>query len=291
MNPADSALLRKINLTTSRTAVKQNAHIGISTATNAVVVESRAFMATMQAFAAKAWAATRMQKVLDVLTFVAIMHNVSMLSRNVGQTFLELVGQGVQAVGIRDEENNVIDINEVVSDSVEGLLKNILGLERYEGISETWNKANRIISSASAVIWTVRSMADAGQDLMEWVGENTGRVGNALKRWRVVGENAYPDMSERAQSAHRMRSRFSKLTGAAENIEDRLSTYSQATSTVIEFQEESSELLQNYGTFRESIINGVPDPWTDNVPVKEANAQDKANSLAPSINVSDSQQG
>jgi hypothetical protein len=248
-------------------------------------------MESVNQFMRKAWETTRIQKVLDLLTFIGVMHNVAMLSRNVGETFLEVVGQGLQAVGIRDEENNVIDVNEVVGDNVEGLLKNVLGVERYNGVSEAWNKANRIISTASAVIWSVRSIADAGQDLMEWTAENTGRIGNALKRWRVVGEDAYPDMSESAKAQHRMRNRFDKVTGALDNAEDRISVFGQATSGVIEIQEETNELAQNFGQFRESVINGVPDPWADNVPIKEANDEDKANSLAPNIEVSDSQKG
>ncbi|MGB5974519.1 MAG: hypothetical protein WBG38_14440 [Nodosilinea sp.] len=246
---------------------------------------------SVNTFMRKAWEATRMQKVLDVLTFVGVMHNVSMLSRNVGETFLEVVGQGIQAVGIRDEENQIIDVNEVVRSNVEGLLKNVLGVARYNGISENWNKANRIISSASAVIWTIRSISDSTQDLMEWVAENTGKIGNALKRWRVVGENAYPEMSERAKAQHRMRSRFDKVTGAAENAEDRISVFGQATSNVIEIQQETNELAENFGQFKESVVNGFPDPWLPNAPLQEKESQDKAASLAPEINVSDSQKG
>lgn len=250
-----------------------------------------AYLVKMQQFAEKAWETTRMQKVLDVLTFIGVMHNVSMLSRNLGQTFLEVVGQGIQAVGIRDEENKVIDVNEVVSENVEGLLKNTLGVETYNGINQAWNKANRIISSASAVIQTIRSIGDSTAELMEWVAENTGRIGNGLKRWRVVGEKAYPDMSESAQAHYKGRGRFDKLTGTLTNAEDRLSVYEQATSTVIELEEETSELIQNYGEFRKSVIEGVPDPWADNQPIKEANDADKAASTAPNIEVSDSQKG
>lgn len=245
----------------------------------------------VDAFATQAWKTTRMQKILDVMTFVGVMHNVSMLSRDVGETFLELVGQGLQAAGIRDEENKVIDVQEVFSENVEGLLINTLGVERYRGLSAAWNKANRIVSSASSVIWTVRSIADASQDLSEWTAENTGRIGNALKRWGVVGENAYPTMSESAKAQHRMRSRFDKLTGGIENVEDRLSTYTQATSSVIEIQEETSELTQNFAEFKKSVEEGIPDPWLDNAPIKTADDQAKADSTSPPIDVSDSQKG
>lgn len=250
-----------------------------------------AYLQKMQAFAEKAWKATQMQKVLDVLTFIGVMHNVSMLSRNVGETFLEVVGQGIQAAGVRDEEGNVLDVPEIVGDATESFLRRVLGSDRYDGINEAWNKANRIISSASAVIWTVRSIADASQDLMEWIGENTGKIGNALKRYGVVGERSYPWMSENPQTQHRMRTRFSKLTGALEATEDRISVYGQATSTVIELQEELGEAEYNFGQLRESVVNGIPDPWADNNPVKTFFDDNKAASEAPDIDPASTQKG
>jgi hypothetical protein len=242
-------------------------------------------------FMRKAWEMTRMQKVLDVLTFIGVMHNVSMLSRDVGETFFQLVSQGVQAVGIRDEEDNVIDVGQVIGKSVENLLKGILGEAVYNGIGEAWNKANRIISSASAVIWTIRSISDASLDLMEWIGENTGRIGNALKRWGVVGERSYPWMSESARAQGRWRSRFSKVTDTLENAEDRLSVYMQATSTVIEVQEETQELGEQWQNFSESVKDGIPDPWTDNASVKDSYDANKAVSDGPDVPAADAQKG
>lgn len=251
-----------------------------------------AFLQNMQQFAAKAWEMTRMQKVLDVLTFIGVMHNVSMLSRGVGSTFLEVVGQGIQALGIRDEEGEVLDVHGMVTGGIETMLRSLLGNAVYDGISDTWNKASRIISSASMIIWTVRSLFDTSLDLMEWIGENTGKIGNALKRWGVIGERDYPWMSERATAENRMRSKFNKVTGALENAEDRISTFGIATSGVIEIQEETQQLGENFANFKDSVINGIPDPWDDNVPIKtEADQAKAAADALPDIPVSDSQKG
>lgn len=247
---------------------------------------------SVNSFMRKAWEMTRMQKVLDVLTFIGVMHNVSMLSRGVGSTFLEVVGQAVQAVGIRDEEGQVLDVHQMVTGGVETFLRAVLGDAVYEGTAEAWNKANRIISSASMIIWTVRSLFDTSLDLMEWIGENTGKIGNALKRWGVIGERDYPWMSERAQAQSRIRSRFNKVTGALENTEDRISTFGIATSGVIEAQEETAELGENFGRFKDSVIEGIPDPWADNEPIKtEADAAKAAAAALPDIPVADSQKG
>jgi hypothetical protein len=264
---------------------------GIGIESRVKIGESFTLLQQVNQFMRKAWEMTRMQKVLDVLTFIGVMHNVGMLSRDVGETFFQLISQGVQAVGIRDEEDNVIDVGQVVGNSVENLLKGILGEDVYNGIGTAWNKANRIISSASAIIWTVRSIADSSLDLMEWIGENTGRIGNALKRWGVVGERSYPWMSESARAQSRFRNRFSKVTDALENTEDRISVFTQATSNVIEIQEETQELGENWGRFRDSIEDGIPDPWADNNPVKDGYDASKAISDGPDVPPSEAQKG
>ena len=264
---------------------------GIGIESRVKLGETFTLLQTVNNFMRTAWRATRMDKVLNLLTFIGVMHNVSMLSRDVGETFLQLVSQALQAVGIRDEEDNLIDVEEVVGDSIEMLLRRVFGNAIYEGVGEAWNKANRIISSASAIIWTVRSIADSSLDLMEWIGENTGRIGNALKRWGVVGERSYPWMSESAQAQSRFRNRFSKVTDALENAEDRISVFTQATSNVIEIQEESAELGENWQRFRDSVENGIPDPWGDNAPVANQYAADQAVSDGPDVPPADAQKG
>jgi hypothetical protein len=249
------------------------------------------FLQTMNTFLRKAWETTRIQKALDVLTWIAVMHNAAMLSRGVGETFLEIVGQGAQAVGIRDEEDNVIDVPSMVYNGIENGLRALLSDAVYEGTAEWWNKANRIITTASAVIWSVRSIGDASLDLLEWVGEHTGRIGNALKRWGVVGENAYPWMSERPRAVPRSRQWLNRVSGALETVEDRISVYGQATSTIIDVQQEGQETIENIGRFTDSIVNGIPDPWDDNVPVQTVHQQDKAESEAPDIDPADTQKG
>jgi hypothetical protein len=264
---------------------------GIGIESRVKIGESFTLLQQVNQFMRKAWEMTRMQKVLDVLTFIGVMHNVGMLSRDVGETFFQLIGQGVQAAGIRDEEGGVIDVPQVVGDATESFLRRVLGSDVYDGIGTAWNKASRIISTASAVIWTVRSIADSSLDLQEWIGENTGRIGNALKRWGLVGERAYPDMSESARAQGRWRRKFQRFTNEAEAAEDWASNMTIATSTVIEVQEETEELRENWIRFQESVVNGIPDPWIDNTAVQAQREADKAVSDGPDIPPSEAQKG
>lgn len=247
-----------------------------------------AFLQTMNQFLRKAWETTRMQKVLDVLTFIGVMHNVSMLSRDIGETFFYLIAQGLDIVGIENEEGGPLDVGQIVGSSVNNFLIGVFGEAFVEGARDAYRKANRIVQSASMVIWTVRSLQDTGLDLMEWIGENTGKIGNALKRFGVVGERSYPWMAESAQARARNRARFDKVTNALENAEDRLSSYSIATSNVLEIQQETQELGENWGQFKESL-NEVPDPWFSNQPVENQALTEVAASASPNITALDAE--
>lgn len=245
----------------------------------------------MQAFAAKAWEATRIQKVLDVLTFVAVMHNVALLSRDVGETFGWVAGQALNVVGIEDEEGNTIDVYGWFTNGIQSLLVSLFGQELYDDARETWLKASSIVRSASMIIWTMRGIMDATQDLMEWVAENTGKIGNALKRFGVVGERAYPWMSERAQARNRIRARFDKVTGTLENAEDVASSFSMATGNILEIQQETGELEQQFADFRTTVLDAVPDPWDDNQPVVTETQTENTASQSPDIQSSDTGRG
>jgi hypothetical protein len=266
-------------------------HMGISRAGLAISTAIQTTVLATQTFMKTAWRATRMDKVLNALTFLAVIHNVSMLSRDVGETFFQLITSSLQALGVRDEENNVIDVQAVVGKSVENLLKSILTESVYNGLSDAWNKANRIVQSTSAVIWQIRSMGDASLDLMEWVGEHTGKIGNALKRWGVVGERSYPWMSERPQAFPPGRRWLNRATGALETVEDHLSVYQAGVSSVIEVQEEIQETEEAISRFAASVTAALPDPWPDNEPVKAQHEANKQVSSGFDVSPSEAQKG
>lgn len=249
------------------------------------------FLTTMNNFIKLAWEKTRVQKVLDVLTFIGVMHNVALLSRDVGETFGWVAGQALNAVGIEDEEGNTIDVYGWFTGSLQSLLVTMFGQELYDDARDTWLKASSIVRSASMIIWTMRGIMDATQDLMEWIAENTGRIGNALKRFGVVGERAYPWMSERAQARNRIRSRFDKVTGTLENAEDKASSFAMATGNVLEIQDETAELGNQFVDFRSTVLDSIPDPWADNTPVQTDFAEENAASQSPDIEGSDTTRG
>jgi uncharacterized protein YoxC len=225
----------------------------------------------------------KLPEILNALTLIVALHNAAMLSKSVLLTIGELVGQGLQIIGFKDEEGNPYDFNEILGKAVEDLLKQILGEAVYKDISETFKKANRIYQAASNIVWSVRSIVDSTRDLMEWTAQNTGRIGNALKKWRVVGENAYPWMSESATAQgrwHRMVDRFKE---GIDRIDDTASSLSTVTSNIIDIQDEVGQISEQKNKFAEAINSQAPKPATNNAPVKAAVDASNAASKSPEV--------
>ena len=249
----------------------------------------------MQAFAEKAWENSRLNKLINLLTLISVLHNAAMLSRDVGETMGDLTSNMLAAVGIKDETGSALDINELVGGSVRNFIQSIVGEEVYTDVSTRWKKASRIVSSAAMIAYTVRGLHDTSKDVMEWTAENTGKIGNALKRWGVVGERAYPWMSERVRAQDAYRRKFQRVTDGLESLEDTASSLSQVTGDVREIQEEFNELKEQKDAFKE-LISTVPPENTppvspENAPIAAAEGQAKADNDAPEVTLLDAVRG
>jgi hypothetical protein len=235
-----------------------------NTAQGASLAAILAKLQSMQAFAEKAWKATQAQKILDVLTFVGVMHNAAFLSREVAETMSYMVGNVLNIFGIEDENGSNLDVFGWLGDTINGFFVKVFGQDLVDDARETWKKASAILRSASMIIWTVRSIFDGTQELLEWIGENTGKIGNALKRWGVVGFNAYPWMAERIASQDRVRRRYKRILDGLEAAEDTSSSFAMASGEVLEIQQELGELGEQSQAFKDSVRDFTPGATPDN---------------------------
>jgi hypothetical protein len=247
----------------------------------------------MQTFAETAWKNTKLDKLINLLTLVAVLHNAAMLSRSVGETIGELASNMLATVGVKDETGNQLDINELVGTSVRDFMQTIVGEEVYTDVSTAWKKASRIVSSAAMIAYTVRSLHDTSKDVMEWTAENTGKIGNALKRWGVVGERAYPWMSERVKAQDAYRLKFQRFTDGLESLEDTASSLSQVTGNVREIQEEYTELKEQKDAFKALVTDVLPDDIAtsapESVPIANTETQATAASQSADVAIADAQ--
>ncbi|NJQ97935.1 MAG: hypothetical protein HC784_10525 [Hydrococcus sp. CSU_1_8] len=181
-------------------------------------------MSALNELSKKAWRATRMDKILNALNTILLIHNAAMLSNNLAQTLGEVTSQLLHTINIRDEKNNPLDINGQLSTLLDSWMRSVFGAENWTTAKRNWAKANRIISSTSNIVWTIRSMQDSAREIMEWTAENTGKIGNALKRFRVVGENAYKWMPERVTMTNAWTRKIDRFREGIDSLDDAASS-------------------------------------------------------------------
>lgn len=237
----------------------------------------------------------RLQGFMNALTTITVIHNAAMLSRSLAETLGDLATNAFQTFapffGVPDETAQAFDLNEVLGKQTDEFMKSLLGEDVWTGTKQNWLKANRIISTATNIVWTVRSMADSTQQIAEWTAENTGKIGNALKRFRVVGENAYSWMPERVNGQSAFRNRIQKFLDGQENLEDAASSLNSTISEVRNVREEFNELKEQRENFDKAVEDAVPNSRPDNDATKNAAQASNAASKSPTLNLTDREKG
>ena len=269
-------LLYKIDGTTVRNERVTNV-VNVTTTANLTL------SGKIQTFATTAWQATRMDKALNALNTLLLLHNAAMLSGNLLSTLGDLTSQALSVFGIRDENNNPLDINAQLGRAANEWMEGILGAEVWRGTKEAWNKANRIISTATNIVWTVRSLFDSGREILEWTAENTGRIGNALKRWGIVGDGAYPWMPEQVTHTNAWTRRIDRAREGIEAIDDTASSLSGVLGEVQNVQEEFGQLETQKKEFSKQLKELEPREREDNVPVSQKASLEAEESQSPDV--------
>ena len=228
-----------------------------------------------------------MDKILNMLTLFTVLHNGAHLSRNLAETLGDVLSNGLAIVGLQDAEGNRLDVNEVVGQTASNWLKRLVGPEIYEGTRTNWLKLNRVYQSGANILFSVRSILDSTQEVAEWTAENTGKIGNALKRSGVVTERSYNWMPERVTAQNATRRKFDRIFDGIDAADDKLSSLQNVTGEVLDIQEELTEIGEGRREFEKAIEDLAPKERPDNKPVADAVGESKTASESPEVTDAD----
>ncbi len=212
-------------------------------------------------------------RVLNTLSTIASVHNMIMLSRNLATTAGDATSAVINAIGrisgVIDKDQELIDVNEIVGKEFNKFMEEALGKELWTGTKITWKKYSSIYSSASMMLMNVRSMMDSARSIAEWTAQNTGRIGNALKRFGVVGDNAYPWMSESVGSKNKFDVALDKYRMGVENMDDKFSSIESVAGESLDMKEESENLKEQKENFDKQLKEATPITAIANDPIAE----------------------
>ena len=227
----------------------------------AIVTNTSYGLQRIQGFAQIAWKATRADKIVNALNTLLIVHNAMMLSNNIASTISEALNLGLEALGIRDEEDKIIDIGGAVRGKLTSILQSWFGEEKYRQLTLRLASANRIYQSGANIVYGLRNVFDAGQYLVENISENVAFIGNALRRDGVVRENSYRLMPTDVNSTSRLLYRLEAANDVVDVIEE-------IASDAKDITEEIGELRENQKQFEKEFKEVFDDRTTEETDTK-----------------------
>lgn len=192
---------------------------------------------------------------LELIQTAVLLHNAMMLSNSILTSLGYVIDNVLNIAGFQfqDAEGDNISFTGLVNSTIEEFIRNIIGDTTYEEIRSTWLVWNRVIQTASNLYHNVRNIFDTTREMFETVTENTGKVGNALKRFLVVPENAYPWMSERVTATNRITKGIDKYVQGAAATREVFDSISEVTEGVIEIQETAEEIKESREEAKKAI--------------------------------------
>ena len=224
----------------------------------------------------KTWSFLQIDRVLSVLTFITSLHNAYMLSSSLTQTLFSAIANVLDVFGIEDEDGGALDVSSIVGKWTESFFERLFGVSAVAGIKAEWTKFNRIYQAASNVIWSVQSIFDSMRSLTNIAIENTGKVGNALRKAGVVFENAYGNLVEKATARNTWQKKMDDFSQGISGIQNVISNVDSAASEVLSIQDTVKELKTQQKEFDDSVI-----AFKDDADSKETTS--KTASVAPQL--------
>jgi hypothetical protein len=218
----------------------------------------------------------RFDRITNVLTLAATVHNAAMLSNQLEQTLAQALSSALAVIGIKDSEGNQLDINKIVGKSVENTIKGAIGAQNYTELTTNWKKANRIYQAGANLINNVQSLRYSITGALETIASMNGKVANALKKYGVLGDNAYPWMNPSPNFDN-------KFMRGLETAENAVSSIDSIASEVLSAQETVTEIGKQKTELEKAIKDGTEKPGVNNTQQKEKATAAKTASKSPDI--------
>ena len=189
-----------------------------------------------------------LDRALNILTFVMTVQNVYFLCDSLKVVTLQMISDMLAVVGIKDKDNNPLNLNEILGHEVEELLKSILGEEELTGFKKEWKALNRIYQAATNTLFAIQNMVFSVLQALEIIGSWNASIGNALKKYLVVGQHAFSWMNPQPN----FHNNFFKFLGNALNVVTSLDFVAQSIL-------QGRQAIDDFGKQTDELSKGISD--------------------------------
>jgi len=260
MNTAQLGLLRKIDGTTTKTLSQLGNPLkgGISGKLNRI------------------GDVLSQSPVISWINLLVTLHNAGQLSASLAATLGDTLSLKLNTFVFKDSESQQIDVNKVIGETVSGWIIKIVGLQRYTAFKQELALWNNIYRSTANIVNTVRSIGDSTNAIASVAAENSGKIGNALLKDRIIAEDSFTWMSENVTPS-------SAVVDRLNNLDDAANALTMVLSETVNVVEAKKELDEQTKKFEEDLEQLDPRTRPHNRPIKESQDANKSQSQATLI--------
>lgn len=133
----------------------------------------------------------QLDRVLNILTWIQTLQNAYFLCDSLKIVTLQMISDGLSIIGLHDANGQPLDLNKIIGSEIEELLKSVLGVETLEGMKKEWKALNRIYQAATNMMFAIQNMMWSVLNALNVIGSWNAQIGNALKKYGVVGHLAF----------------------------------------------------------------------------------------------------
>ncbi len=181
-----------------------------------------------------------------------------MLSQNVAQTLGATLDAGANLLGfkIKNEKNEDVTLTQSISNVFNSAINNIFGAANVRAFYARIAAANRIYQSATNMLSDIQGMFDSGRQIAELTANNTGKIGNALKKAGAIYENAFDWMNEKNTAASAKQKAWDRVIDGIQSADDKISNFNSVISEIQSVQDNLKQLKDSRKEFEESVKQG-----------------------------------
>ncbi|BAY34177.1 hypothetical protein NIES2107_60820 [Nostoc carneum NIES-2107] len=185
-----------------------------------------------------------LDRLLNMMIFATTVHNAFQLSNDIATTLGSALSNILGLIGLKDDTGSNIDIGQIINSTVENLVKGIVGEENYQSINAAWQKANRIYQATTNVLNNLMNVNSVITNALEVIGSYTGKIGNALRIWGVVGEKAYSWMNPQPSFDNKWMTKLQQLQEGANTVAMVAQIPVDAVNAVTELNNSATEFVK-----------------------------------------------
>lgn len=220
---------------------------------------------------------------IKVLTLVVNVQQGWMLCSNFINIAVTTIENVIGLVN-KDWQGKTFDINSVISGGIKNLLTTILGSSDEAVLEQNWNNYNRIYQSGANLLMVFQTIQFSVMNAMNVIGQWSGEIGNALKRFGLVGVHGF-DWRPTNVNFHGSWTNLQKATMIVNSIQQIAGAVQQGQNGVNQMQ---TELTNFQNAYNDPTQQAAPVPQY--APVATAQNLASNNSHYPAVSTPNSTQ-